>query len=79
MLARAGQRGIDQADSPACLADLHILEARALAALNEPEPAAAAIVRAEHIFAQVVPENETRVGPVHRPALHLRRGRSLLP
>ncbi len=58
MLARAGRRGITEDDSPACLADLHILEGRALAALREAAPAAAAVARAEDVFSRVVPENE---------------------
>jgi len=36
MLASAGQRGITATDSPACLADLQILEARAHASLRDP-------------------------------------------
>jgi hypothetical protein len=32
MLAGAGRRGIGEADSPACRADLHVLAGRALAA-----------------------------------------------
>jgi hypothetical protein len=59
MLARAGQRAITIEDSPACLADLQILEARALAALpGQSAEAAQAIARAERTFAQVVPDNE---------------------
>lgn len=57
-LARAGRRGLDAGDSTACLADLHILEARALAALGEASGAAAAVSRAERMFDQVTPENE---------------------
>jgi hypothetical protein len=58
MLARAGQKGITLADSPACLADLQILEARALAALGEDAAAARAVAKAEATFQHVVPEDE---------------------
>lgn len=61
-LARVGQRGITVTDSPACMADLHILEARALASLaREGRPkgsVAEAVRRAEATFEQVEPENE---------------------
>lgn len=58
MLVRAGRRGIGDDESPACLADLYVLEGRALAALNDARGAAAAVVRAEETFGHVVPENE---------------------
>jgi hypothetical protein len=60
MLARAGQRAIKPDDSPACLADLQVLEARALASLGHgyEQDAAKAVVRAEQTFHQVVPDNE---------------------
>ncbi|NJC68426.1 hypothetical protein HC031_01615 [Planosporangium thailandense] len=58
MLARAGRRGITENDSPACLADLHVLEGRALAALGEARAAAAAVAEAERVFARVAHENE---------------------
>src|SRR5262249_13326812 len=59
MLARAGQRAITIDDSPACLADLQILEARALAALpGQAAEAAKAVAKAERTFQHVVPENE---------------------
>lgn len=60
MLARAGQRGITLQDSPACLADLQILEARALAAAggSDGDIVARTVARAERTFAQVRPENE---------------------
>ncbi|MGH3646658.1 MAG: hypothetical protein ACRDTM_05730 [Micromonosporaceae bacterium] len=57
-LARAGQRGLGADDSPACLADLQILEARALAALGDTLAATRAVTRAEASFDRVVPENE---------------------
>ena len=59
MLARSGQRAITVKDSAACLADLQILEARALAALpGQAKAASNAVVRAEKTFQHVVPENE---------------------
>ncbi|WP_239075536.1 hypothetical protein [Planosporangium flavigriseum] len=58
MLTRAGRRGITENDSPACLADLHILEGRALAALGEARAAAAAVAEAERVFARVDHGNE---------------------
>lgn len=58
MLARAGRNGITAADSLACLADLHILEGRALAALGDSCGAAAAVAEAERIFGNVVAEDE---------------------
>ncbi len=58
MLARAGRRGITLGDSPACLADLHILEGRALARLGETRAAVDAVVKAERTMQFVVPENE---------------------
>lgn len=61
-LARVGQRGITVIDSPACMADLQILEARALAALaREGRPKGSvseAVRRAETTFQHVKPENE---------------------
>ncbi|MGC4852197.1 hypothetical protein ACLQ24_02090 [Micromonospora sp. DT4] len=58
MLARAGRHGLAEGDSPACLADLHILEGRALAALGESVTAAASVVRAEQVFGRVVHDDE---------------------
>ncbi|MEV0939004.1 hypothetical protein AB0I90_01310 [Micromonospora wenchangensis] len=58
MLARAGRRGLSEGDSPACLADLHILEGRALAALGEASAAAASVVKAEQVFGRVVHDDE---------------------
>jgi len=59
MLARAGQRAITIDDSPACLADLQVLEARALAALGGHDTdATRAVVRAEQTFQHVVHDNE---------------------
>lgn len=58
MFAKAGQRGITLNDSPACLADLHILEARALGALGEGNAATQAVAKAEQTFQHVKPENE---------------------
>jgi hypothetical protein len=58
MLARAGRRGAADSGSVACIADLHILEARALAALGESRATAAAVKRAEQTFALVDHEVE---------------------
>jgi hypothetical protein len=58
MLARAGRRGITLNDSPACLADLHILESRALAVLGDSRGASTAVAKAEDTSQHVVPENE---------------------
>jgi hypothetical protein len=57
-LARSGRRGIAVEDSPACYADLQILEARALAALGEQRAASATVAAAEITFARVDHENE---------------------
>lgn len=58
MLARAGQRGIQPDDSPACMTDLLVLEARALAALGEGAAAARQVAAAEATFGRVQPEEE---------------------
>lgn len=58
MLARAGRRGISVADSPACVADLYVLEGRALAALGDAGTATNAVVKAERTLQHVVAENE---------------------
>lgn len=57
-LARAGLHGISQADSPACYADLGILEARALSRLGDGTAAMKAIARAERAFEAVDHNNE---------------------
>jgi hypothetical protein len=57
-LALAGQRGTSLAESPACLADLQILEARAHAVLGDKLAAARAVARAESTFSRVVARNE---------------------
>ena len=58
MLARAGRSGITADDSLACLADLHILEGRALAALGDSRGAASEVAEAERVFGNVVAEDE---------------------
>jgi hypothetical protein len=58
MLARAGRQPITAQDSAACLADLYVLESRALAALKDQRAAALAVAKAEQTFQYVVPENE---------------------
>jgi tetratricopeptide (TPR) repeat protein len=59
-LARTGRRGMEQnpGQSTACVADLWILEARALACLGEAKRAATAVAEAERVFGQVVAANE---------------------
>ncbi|GGR81011.1 hypothetical protein GCM10010252_19430 [Streptomyces aureoverticillatus] len=52
-LAQAGRQGLAKADSPACLADLWCLEARALALLGEKKAAARAVVQSEHSYERV--------------------------
>jgi hypothetical protein len=58
MLARAGQRGITAEDSPACLSDLQVLEARAHATVGDTAAASRSVARAERTFLKVIPENE---------------------
>lgn len=53
MLARAGQRGISVGDSPACMTDLQILEARAHASLGDAPATAQAVATAERTFGQI--------------------------
>ncbi|GHJ49886.1 hypothetical protein Cs7R123_72280 [Catellatospora sp. TT07R-123] len=57
-LARSGRRGISASDSPACYADLLVLESRALASLGERAQARTAVRGFEEVYAQVVPDNE---------------------
>jgi hypothetical protein len=59
-LARTGRRGMERnpGESTACLADLWILEARALASLGEARQAANAVAEAERVFGQVAAANE---------------------
>ncbi len=58
MLARVWRSGITVTDSPACMADLHVLESRALASPHDSRGPSAAVAKAEATFQQVVPENE---------------------
>jgi hypothetical protein len=58
MLARAGQRGITTDESPACMTDLLVLEARAFATLGDAASAARAVAAAERTFEQVKPVDE---------------------
>jgi hypothetical protein len=58
MLARAGQRGITAEDSPACLSDLQVLEARAHATVGDTAAASRSVAQAERTFLKVIPENE---------------------
>ncbi|MFJ2775902.1 transcriptional regulator [Kitasatospora sp. NPDC087315] len=57
-LAQAGRQGLRSADSPACLADLWALEARALAASGDAKAAAHAVTEAERAFSNVQPGRE---------------------
>ncbi|WP_236241955.1 transcriptional regulator [Streptomyces sp. CC228A] len=57
-LAQAGRHGLSRADSPACLADLWCLEARALALLKDKKAAAHAVAQSEKAFEAVKPERE---------------------
>ncbi|MGW2665926.1 hypothetical protein ACWCW7_33665 [Nocardia tengchongensis] len=57
-LAQAGRQGLARANSPACLADLWTLEARALAALGDKTGTAHAVNAAERAFAGVNPDAE---------------------
>lgn len=52
-IAQAGRQGLRGSDSPACLADLWALEARALAALGDSAGTAWAIASSERAFARV--------------------------
>ncbi|MEU7030016.1 transcriptional regulator [Streptomyces sp. NPDC046275] len=57
-LAQAGRHGLSKAESPACLADLWCLEARALAKLGDKVAAGRAVVQSEKAFERVRPEKE---------------------
>lgn len=57
-LAQAGRAGLGKATSPACLADLWALEARALAKLGDRTSAAHAVVQSETAFSRVRLEDE---------------------
>ncbi|MGH3343467.1 MAG: transcriptional regulator [Carbonactinosporaceae bacterium] len=57
-LAQAGRAGLGKRTSPACLADLWALEARALAKLGEKTQAARAVARSEAVFSRVRPDEE---------------------
>jgi hypothetical protein len=79
-LAWAGRRVVERnaGESTACLADLLILEARALAALGNAKEASATVTQAEQVYERVVPENEPEWARFIDDLL-LRRGRPLLP
>ncbi|MEU3972199.1 transcriptional regulator [Streptomyces bacillaris] len=51
-LAQAGRHGLRNAESPACLADLWALEARALAVLGDKRGTARAVIKSEAAFAR---------------------------
>ncbi|WP_432253640.1 transcriptional regulator [Streptomyces sp. HNM1019] len=52
-LAQAGRQGLSRATSPACMADLWCLEARALALLGEKSAAAHAVAQSERAYEHV--------------------------
>ncbi|WP_103534656.1 transcriptional regulator [Streptomyces sp. SM11] len=57
-LAQAGRAGLGKNTSPACLADLWALEARALAKLGDKSDAARAVTRSETAYGRVRLEDE---------------------
>lgn len=57
-LAQAGRHGLGTASSPACLADLWCLEARALAKVGQQRAARQAVEESQRAFARVRPEEE---------------------
>ncbi|MCP2337240.1 hypothetical protein [Actinomadura rupiterrae] len=57
-LAKAGQHAITADDSPACLTDLYVLEARAQAVVGNDDQAARAVGKAETLFERIKHENE---------------------
>jgi transcriptional regulator with XRE-family HTH domain len=57
-LARAGRAGLAKGYSPACLADLHALQARAEAAMGDAKAAAQNVHLSEKAFESADPENE---------------------
>lgn len=57
-LARAGRAGLAQGYSPACLADLHALQARAEAAMGDAKSAAHNVHLSEKAFESTDPANE---------------------
>ncbi|MFI9580466.1 transcriptional regulator [Streptomyces sp. NPDC052236] len=57
-LAQAGRHGLSKATSPACLADLWCLEARALAKLGDATAASRAVAQSEKAYERVRPEEE---------------------
>ncbi|MCO1577673.1 hypothetical protein M8C13_18105 [Crossiella sp. SN42] len=57
-LARAGRAGLQNGYSPACLADLYALQARAEAAMGDGKSAALNVHLSEKAFESIDPENE---------------------
>jgi transcriptional regulator with XRE-family HTH domain len=57
-LARAGRAGLRTGNSPACLADLWALQARAEAALNDGPAAARSVLESERQVANIKPDEE---------------------
>lgn len=57
-LARTGVAGLSRGHSPACLADLKALQARAEAAMGDAQAAARSVHQSQHAFEQADPDNE---------------------
>lgn len=57
-LAKAGQHGLRGTHAPAALTDLYVLQARAHAAMRDPEACAQAIDAAERAYDRINVENE---------------------
>lgn len=57
-LAQTGRHGLARVEAPSCLADLWVLEARALAALGDKVGTARAVVESERAFARADAERD---------------------
>jgi hypothetical protein len=57
-LARAGRHGLERGHSPACLADLWALQARAEAAMGQSQKASVSVMASQRAFDAVVPDDE---------------------
>lgn len=67
-LAQAGRAGLSKTTSPACLADLWALEARASAKLGDRQAAASCVARSESVFEAVRLEEEPQWAAFIDPA-----------
>lgn len=67
-LAQAGRQGLSRTASPACLADLWCLEARALALLGDKSAAAQAVARSEQAYERVDLDKESEWAAFIDPA-----------